>query len=259
MNKILRRLEEAFPSYIKYGIKKNDNEKYLNMGYRYIIVAVFPYYYEGDTALFSKYCSIPDYHTVVKEEFEKILSPVFPEYKIMADISPFKEKLMAEELGLGEIGENNLLLTKDYGSYVFIGEALIKEELPELCHKKEKICLHCGKCVKSCPNDALKKGFEREKCLSHLSQKKNLSDEEKKLLKNASVIFGCDICQTSCPVNKNAKITSIEKFKKPVLELSEEKILSISEDEFQKDYGEFAFSYKGSEILKRNVRIINGD
>ena len=255
----LKKLEENFMPGIKYGIKKNDNKKYLDMGYRWIIAAVFPYYNGGDTALFSKYCSIPDYHTVLKEEFDKILKPIFKDYKIMADISPFKEKILAQSLGLGEIGENNLLLTKDYGSYVFIAEALIKEELCELSHEKENICLHCGNCKKACPNNALKDGFIREKCLSYLTQKKNISDSEEELLKNASVIFGCDICQTSCPVNKNAKKTFIEKFKENSLSLTKEEILLINEEEFSEKYKDYAFCYKGAEILKRNVRIINGN
>ncbi len=255
--KMEKKLSEKFGSYIKYAIRKNDNKKYLAMGYRSMIVAVFPYFFEGETAPFSKYCSIPDYHTVVKEEFDKIIGDIFSDYKIMVDISPFKEKLIAQELGLGEIGDNNLLLTKEYGSYVFIGEALVKEDLDEKKYEPEKICTHCGACKKSCPVNALSEGFIKERCLSFLTQKKELSEEEKVLLKNASYIFGCDICQTSCPVNKNAKKTVIEKFKKPILSLPEEKILSITEEEFKERYGDFAFAYKGVEILKRNVRIIN--
>ena len=254
---MLKKLRDAFPSYVKWGVTKNTNKKYLNMGYKSLIVAVFGYFYEGNTVPFSKYCSIPDYHVVVKEEFEKIISKIFLDYKIMVDISPYNEKMLAETLGLGEIGENNLLLTEDYGSYVFIAEALVKEEISEYKHEKKKLCTHCKKCVKSCPSHALTDGFKKESCLSFLSQKKELLENEEQLFKKASYIFGCDICQTSCPVNKNAKKTQIEKFKKPILSLSEKEILSLTEEEFEKRYGEFAFCYKGVEILKRNVRIRN--
>ncbi len=254
---MIGKLYDAFPSYVKWGVIKNDNKKYLDMGYKSLIVAVFGYFYDEDTTPFSKYCSIPDYHTVVKEEFEKIIGGIFSQYKIMVDISPYKEKLLAEELGLGEIGENNLLLTEEYGSYVFIGEALVKEDLGEVKHEKKKLCTHCKKCVKSCPSGALTDGFKKESCLSFLSQKKTLSEKEEALLKKASYIFGCDICQVCCPLNKNAKKTKIKKFEKPVLSLSEEEILSLTEEEFKNRYGEFAFCYKGVEILKRNVRIRN--
>ncbi len=255
--KILTKLNEAFVPYGKYGILKNENKKYLNMGYNSVIVAVFGYYFEEDTHPFPKYCAIPDYHRVVKEEFEKIIGDIFEDYKIMADISPFNEKKLASDAGLGEIGENNLLLTDDFGSYVFIGEALVKEKLPEVKHEKKSLCTHCRKCVEACPSKALADGFEKEKCLSFLSQKKNLCEQEAEILKNASYFIGCDICQTSCPLNKKAKKTAIEEFKKPVLKLSEKEILSIKDEEFKEKYNDFAFCYKGVEILKRNVRIIN--
>ena len=253
----MKRLDEAFLPYGKYGILKNENKKYLNLGYNSVIVAVFGYYFEEDTKPFPKYCAIPDYHRVVKEEFEKIIGDIFSDYKIMADISPFDEKRLASEAGLGEIGENNLLLTEDFGSFVFIGEALVKDVLPEVKHEKKSLCTHCKKCVSACPSKALTDGFKKEKCLTFLSQKKTLDEKEAEILKNASYFIGCDICQTSCPLNKKAKKTIIKEFEKPVLDLSEKEIFSMDEEEFKEKYNDFAFCYKGVEILKRNVRIIN--
>lgn len=251
------KLEKAFLPYIKYGITKNDNKKYLSMGYKSLIVAVFPYYRKENAEFFSKYCSVPDYHTVVKDVFESMIKDIFSDYKIMVDISPFKEKVLACELGLGEIGENNLLLTKDYGSYVFIGEALVKEELTEVKHEKQKICTHCKKCVRMCPSDALYEGFCKEKCLSYLTQKKELSFDEEKMLKKSSSFFGCDVCQSVCPVNEKIEETPIPQFKSPILNLDEKNLFSIDEETFKTKYHNYAFTYKGLEILKRNARIIN--
>lgn len=256
-NEFDKKLEKAFLPYIKYGVTKNDNKKYLSMGYKSLIVAVFPYYRKENAEFFSKYCSIPDYHTVVKEVFENMIKDIFSDYKIMVDISPFKEKVLAHELGLGEIGENNLLLTKEYGSYVFIGEALVKEELNEVKREKQKICLHCKKCVNACPQKALDGGFLKERCLSYLTQKKELTSDEEKMLKKSSFYFGCDICQSVCPANKMVEETPIQQFKIPILKLDTNELFSLDEEAFKKEYYNYAFSYRGLEILKRNARIIN--
>ncbi len=251
-----QRLEQSIPSYISYGVMPNPNQKYRNRGYRTLIVAVFPYYYPQNTRVFSKYCSVYDYHIVVEEEIDRIFQPLGVEYLCMTDVSPFAEKVLAEELGLGQIGRHNLLLTEAYGSFVFIGEVLLKEELPERRFPKVELCTHCNRCVNACPTQALKEHFTREKCLSYLTQKKTLTPLEETILKQADCIWGCDICQLACPVSRRAAVSQIEKFQTPILDLTPEKILSLTEEEFKEQYREFAFCYKGLEILKRNVRLI---
>ena len=253
--KLSKQIANRFPSYLSYGVTKNTNPKYLKQGYRTIIVAVFPYYCIGENELFSKYCTVYDYHKVVKEEFDRIFLPLGVEYLSFADISPFGEKQLAASLGLGEIGEHNLLLTEDYGSFVFLGEVLLKEELPEKLGNFPKLCIHCGNCKKACPTGALENGFERGRCLSHLSQKKELSDEEKKLYAQSKLVWGCDICQLACPVSERGKKTPIEAFREASLTLTKDEILTLSEDEFQTKYQDYAFAYKGIEILRRNVRL----
>ena len=254
---LAKQIEQSFPPYLSYGVTKNLNEKYQKQGYRTLIVAVFPYYYPGDTGIFSRYCSIYDYHTVVKEEFDRIFQPLGVKYQVFSDISPFQEKVLAEELGLGQIGKNNLLLTKTYGSFVFLGEVLLTEELPEKKHPPVVLCTECGVCRKACPTGALEDEFCKQRCLSYLSQKKELSPEEATLFLKSEKVWGCDLCQLACPVNQTAKMTEIEKFKRPVLELSKEGILTLTEEEFKEKYRDFAFTYKGIEILKRNVRLLD--
>lgn len=254
---LAKQIEQNFPDYLSYGAMPNPNEKYQKQGYRTLIVAVFPYYYPENTELFSKYCSIYDYHTIVKQEFDAIFSPLGVEYLSFSDISPFREKQLAEELGLGQIGEHNLLLTNRYGSFVFLGEVLLKEELPERRHPKVTLCTGCGACRKACPTHSLEQGFCRETCLSYLTQKKQLNPSEEEVFKQGNTLWGCDLCQLACPVSQNAVKTQIEAFGTPVLQLTPEEILSLSEEEFQKNYAHFAFAYKGVEILKRNVRLLD--
>ncbi|MBR5239658.1 MAG: 4Fe-4S dicluster domain-containing protein, partial [Clostridia bacterium] len=116
-------------------------------------------------------------------------------------------------------------------------------------------CTHCGICKKTCPTSALENGFDRGKCLSHLSQKKALSDDEQALYQKSKLAWGCDLCQLVCPVNQSAKKTPIDAFKQASLTLTKDEILTLSEEEFQEKYQDYAFSYKGIEILRRNVRL----
>lgn len=252
------KLRKNFPNYINYAITKNFNKKLLSLGYKSLVVAVFPYFYAKNTTLFSKYASINDYHNVIKYLFEKIFSNLGIEYKVFTDISPFSEKELAQKLGLGYIGKNNLLLTENYSSFVFIGEVAVKADLEEFIHlPKADTCKNCKLCINACPTNALDNGFNKEKCLSYLTQKKNITIDEEKLLSKGNLVWGCDICQNACPLTKNAQITNIVEFQSPILDISKEKILDLDEKSFQNEYKSFAFAYKGIEILKRNVRIID--
>lgn len=258
MNQLLaQQIEKAFPDWISYGVMPNPNQKYQKQGYRTLIVAVFPYYYPENTRYVSKYASVPDYHRVVKEELDRIFSSVGVEYLSFTDISPFREKKLAEELGLGQIGKHNLLLTKKYGSFVFIGEVLLKEELPLRKHEPISLCTGCDACKQACPTNALENGFCKTSCLSFLTQKKELSQEEEKLLQKGNTLWGCDLCQLVCPVNQKAELTGIKAFQRPVLELSLEELSFMTEEMFQEQYRDFAFCYKGAQILKRNVRLLD--
>lgn len=258
MNQTLaRQIENAFPKWIRYGMMPNPNMKYCKQGYRTLIVAVFPYSYPQKTTAFSKYASIPDYHRVVKEELAAIFDPLGVEYLSFTDISPFPEKQLAQELGLGQIGKHNLLLTKDYGSFVFIGEVLLKEELPEKKYQIPELCTGCGACVSACPTNSLEYGFCKGSCLSFLTQKKTLTPQEEAMLQKGDTLWGCDLCQLVCPVTKNAVLTGIDAFQKPVLELTKEKLKTLTPEEFQEIYHDFAFCYKGIEILKRNARLLD--
>ena len=242
--------------YADFAVIKNPDEKLYSEGYESLIVAVFPYYGGQKSGLFSVYCQIKDYHIVIKEIFDEILSPLDIPYKAFVDLSPFSEKELAEMVGLGSIGKNGLLLTEKYSSLVFIGEAAIKAQIPEISYNKKNICIDCQKCVNACPTGALSDGkFDKEKCLSALTQKKALTAENEENLKKASCIFGCDICQFVCPVTEKSLKKESSAFSKLKLDLTEEKILNMSDEFFNENYKEFAFSWRKLEILKRNINI----
>ncbi len=221
-----------------------------------IIVACFPYLlddecYEGRNI--SRYAVVTDYHEVAIKRLQKAadaLSEIHPQNKfsVFADNSPIPEVKAACHAGLGVRGLNSLLITKEYGSYVFIGE--IVTDLKLEADKNDIIsCIKCGKCILSCPAEAIfKDNFDKESCLSAVTQKKGeLSDKEKQLMKECGCIWGCDICQESCPMNINTEKTEIEEFlSSPVATVRSGCELSGR-----------AYEWRGRRVIERNITVIH--
>ena len=230
-----------------------------------IIVCAFPYYNgEVEKSNISKYCYGQDYHIVAKKILQNIcdyLTNEIPnfEYKCFVDNGPLVDRHLAYLSGIGYFGINNNIITDEYGSYVFIGyimnnyEFIPDEPLP-------KTCIKCMKCVKYCPGNALLGNYDMnpKRCLSYITQKKGeLTEEEEIILKTEKKVFGCDICQDVCPHNKNITITDIDDFKENIIiNLNYDEINSISNKEFKRRYGNRAFSWRGRNIIKRNMDII---
>lgn len=223
-----------------------------------VIVACFPYLlpdseYEGLNI--SKYAVVTDYHKVATERLGKavlLLKEQFPgyEFSAFADNSPIPEVKAACLAGLGVRGMNSLLITEKYGSYVFIGEIVTNLKI-NFDDNEEKSCIKCGRCIKACPSSAIKENcFDKNVCLSEITQKKGgLSEAEIRLMRECGCVWGCDICQDICPMNKNAAVTEIKEFlSSPVAHISE----GCSLDER-------AYEWRGRKVIERNIIIQRRD
>ncbi|MBR3592704.1 MAG: epoxyqueuosine reductase [Clostridia bacterium] len=206
-----------------------------------IIICVFPYKVkENEPKFLSRYAAIPDYHTVCGEMLSaacKKLKEKYPqnEFEYFCDNSPIPEVHTAAVSGLGVKGDNGLLITKEYGSFVFLGE--IVTDLHIDCENEYNECIHCGKCKTACPVK-----LDKTKCLSNLSQKKKLVDRELKTLKQNNILWGCDICQNICPMNKNAQKTYINEF------------INGYRNEYSpgEDTANRPYTWRGESVIKRN-------
>ncbi len=223
-----------------------------------VIVACFPYLLDKSEYAdinISKYAVVTDYHKVAVSRLEKAVSELkklFPEneFSAFADNSPIPEVKTACFAGLGVRGMNSLLITEKYGSFVFIGEIVTDLDI-EHSENEEKPCIKCGKCIETCPSSALKEnGFDKSICLSEITQKKgNLSEEEIRLMKDCGCVWGCDICQDVCPMNKNAESTKIEEFlSSPVSYVAEGCSLENR-----------AYEWRGRKVIDRNISIQRRD
>lgn len=225
------------------------------------IVFLIPYFTGAEEGNISLYARSLDYHLFCAELFPRIcekLSSVFGGRFIgFADKSPIDEIDAAARGGLGVIGDNHMLINEKYGSFVFIGE-VITDVAPEAlsCDAdgafEPKSCPHCGECGKVCPKAA------HGECLSAVTQKKGeLSAEEISYIGEYGSAWGCDICQTVCPLVKKAvssgNVTPIGFFYRDrINDISSGTLSRMSDEDFKKR----AFSWRGRGTVLRNLEIL---
>ncbi len=221
-----------------------------------IIVMLFPYYLGEDEYKdinISRYAVVKDYHLAINSAvgsgLEK-LRETYPDeqFVFFTDNSPIPEVQAAMDAGLGVKGKNRLLINKDYGSWFFISEIVTTLRLPA-AEIKETECLGCGKCISACPTHALSEsGFNKELCLSDITQRKGeLTPEQKKTIKETGCAWGCDICQTVCPMNKKVIIDPAEVF-----------LDGIETTARTDNISDRAYAWRGEKVIKRNLDIISG-
>lgn len=123
-------------------------------------------------------------------------------FKPMVDTGELVDVAVAQRAGLGFIGKNGLLITKEFGSWVYLGEIITNIDFPPdtpiPCQ-----CGECTRCIDFCPPSALLGDghLNAQRCLSFQTQTKGMMPAEfRPMIRN--VIYGCDICQLVCPFNK---------------------------------------------------------
>jgi epoxyqueuosine reductase len=168
------------------------------------------------------------------------------------------EKDWAQKAGIGWIGKHTNLITKDLGSWIFLGEILLDIELDYDNSFTEDLCGTCTACLDACPTNAFPEPYvlDASKCISYLTieHRGELPPEMEDQL--SGWIYGCDICQEVCPWNITFSQLSNEKSFQPRENLQNRTIdqwRMLNKDEFRKLFKNSAVKrtkYKG---LKRNI------
>ncbi|MBN2300285.1 MAG: 4Fe-4S double cluster binding domain-containing protein [Acholeplasmataceae bacterium] len=198
-----------------------------------------------------------DYHQVLKQRMKEVLNDFDTKYELNVDNHPLDERLAATLAGLGFFGKNQLIINQAYGSYFFLGMALLDLKIDhEIKLDVTDDCGACRICLDACPTKALDENqYHIEKCMSYYNQsKKVLSTEE---MDSNYCLFGCDICQMVCPKNINKGQIVHEEF-----ELNGKEMVSIldlfldSDKTFNKKYETMSYLWKGKTILMRNALML---
>lgn len=219
-----------------------------------VIVALFPYRVEDDTPRnISRYACVPDYHHAagaVLERFCQSLCAAFDGdmFEPFIDNSPLPEVACAVAAGLGAKGDNGLLISDEFGSFVFIGCVVTTLSLPTTDEWRE--CIHCGACAAACPGDCLPSAL-RDTCVSALTQKKGeLNADDIIRIRRSGSLWGCDACQDACPMNRDKRVAP-----HPCFAWYDPWLSPRSLD----DLTDKAYGWRGRSVLLRNLGIVADD
>jgi epoxyqueuosine reductase len=165
---------------------------------------------DGNRAFISRYALGRDYHKVMRNRLERLAEKIRAEagefgYRVFSDSAPVMEVALAQKAHLGWRGKHTLLLSREHGSWFFLGELYVDLPLPvdepELNH-----CGTCTRCIEVCPTQAIIAPYQIDarRCISYLTieQKGSIPLELRALIGNR--IYGCDDCQLVCPWNRFA-------------------------------------------------------
>lgn len=203
-----------------------------------------------------------DYHIVLRERLEKLAAyiqskePQF-EYKIMVDTGELSDRAVAERAGIGFSGKNTMIITEEFGSFVYLGEMITN--IPFVPDRPvEDSCGDCRICLDACPTGALVEGgrLNAQKCLAYVTQTKDFVSREFRE-KIGTRVYGCDTCQAVCPWNKGIDFHLHEEFEpepevaKPLLK----PMLTMSNRKFREKFGHVSGFWRGKKPLQRNAII----
>ena len=165
-------------------------------------------------AFVARYALGRDYHKVLRAKLERLAGKIRDDtgafgYRVFTDSAPVLEVALAAKSGLGWRGKHTLLLTRDAGSWFFLGEIYTSLPLPETPPQTAH-CGSCTACIDICPTHAIVGPYELDarRCISYLTIEHvgSIPEELRPLMGNR--IYGCDDCQLVCPWNRYARISS---------------------------------------------------
>jgi epoxyqueuosine reductase len=215
----------------------------------------------------AKYAWGMDYHDVIKEKLKALFAYINQHIGLIdgrgfVDSAPVLERTWANKSGLGWIGKNGNLISKQAGSFFFIATLICDLELEPDPTFKTDHCGTCTRCIDACPTDAIidNKKIDASKCISYLTIE--LKDQ---LIPDAfegkmdNWLFGCDVCQDVCPWNRFSKPHTEQAFTahKEILNLSSQEWEALEESTFNTLFTHSPLKRSKWKGLQRNIQFIN--
>nr|ADI23468.1 uncharacterized Fe-S protein [uncultured nuHF1 cluster bacterium HF0770_35I22] len=276
LEKFLRLKYHGEMSWLEKNRVKRGNPKKLMPNVNSIITLgknyspqVNPLNYKNDPVCGKISCyaqTMKDYHKVIKKALKRICQRIAFEYeseiKLFVDTAPIMEKPLAARAGLGWQGKHTNLVSRSFGSWLFLGEIFtslkLEPDLPEADH-----CGSCSACLQACPTGAFPKPYQLDsnKCISYLTIEHSGLIDGKLMELMGNHIYGCDDCLAVCPWNKFSSPTADPNFQ-PRPELVKPKLkdlVKLTDKEFRSLFSGSAIKRTGRDRFIRNVLIAIGN
>ena len=222
---------------------------------------------EGERAFISRYALGRDYHKVLRNRLAKLADKIRAEVseydgRVFTDSAPVLEVELARKAGLGWRGKHTLLLSREHGSWFFLGEIYLNLSLPKDTPQQEH-CGSCTRCIDICPTRAIIEPYrlDARRCISYLTieLKGSIPLELRPLIGNR--IYGCDDCQLVCPWNSFAQTTVEPDFavRHGLDDVSLAELFAWDESEFKNKLAGSAIYRIGHEQWLRNIAVALGN
>ena len=192
-------------------------------------------------------------NTWLEERDDNILTRYY------VDTAPIQDKFWAQQAGIGWVAKNGNLITREYGSWVFLGEILTNLDLePDRAHTQH--CGTCTRCLDACPTNAIAEPFvvDANRCIAYHTIENRAAELPSQIAASLSGwVAGCDICQDVCPWNKSfAKETDIPEFQPYRANIAPklQDLAEIEETDWDRHFRASALRRIKPKMLRRNAR-----
>jgi epoxyqueuosine reductase len=239
-------------------------------GARSVITLLLNYYpaqqQQPNAPKIAKYAYGTDYHHVIKDKLNQLIDFIKTNIgdvngRGFVDSAPVLERSWAVRSGLGWVGKNGNLLTKDSGSFLFIATLITDLDLIADAPFVTDHCGTCTRCIDACPTQAIVSPTEIDasKCISYLTiELKDALIPSEFHSKIDGWMFGCDICQDVCPWNRFSKPNTESNFSPipEILNLSLQEWEAMTEESFNKTLKNSPLKRSKWKGIQRNIKAI---
>jgi len=233
-----------------------------------LMLNYFPSQQQKNTApKISKYAFGKDYHEVIKSKLNNLLFILQEKVgeihgRGFVDSAPVLERTWAQRSGLGWIGRNGNLITKQQGSFFFVATLITDLELLYDDPFVKDYCGTCRRCIDACPTNAIldNKVINGSNCISYFTiELKDMLIPDEMKGKFQNWMFGCDICQDVCPWNRFSKPAAEAAFTPvpEILNLSTKEWENITEETFKNIFKESPLKRAKFKGIQRNLKFIS--
>ena len=222
---------------------------------------------DNQRAFISRYALGRDYHKVLRSRLEKLAQQIreaapAAACRVFTDSAPVMEVELAQQTQLGWRGKHTLLLSREQGSWFFLGEIFINLPLA-IDQAQSNHCGNCTRCMEICPTQAIIAPYQLDarRCISYLTieLKTSIPEEFRPLIGNR--IYGCDDCQAVCPWNRFAQTTLEPDFaiRHSLDDISLIELFAWDEATFQQKFAGSAIYRIGHQQWLRNIAVALGN